>query len=73
MKAVYGTLFVLLVIPAGALIGDFVAQGIWNLANPLHLDNDIDGVYTGLLIGAPLGALVGLIAGVFVVARWSKD
>jgi len=73
MKAVYGTLFVLLLIAAGAVIGHVVAEGIWNLANPLRLDNDIGGVYTGTLIGAPLGALTGLIAGVFVVARWSKD
>ena len=73
MKAVYRTLFVVLLIPVGAVIGDFVVQGIWNLANPRHLYSDIDGIYTGLLIGAPLGALIGLIASVFVVARWSKD
>lgn len=50
----------------------FVASGIWELANPGHAPENAAGGLWGLMLGAPLGGIIGIIAGIVLAMRRSR-
>jgi hypothetical protein len=66
-------LFAIAATAVGAAIGGGIAKGIWELANLNHAPENAAGGLWGLLLGVPIGGIVGLIVATVVIVRWPDN